>query len=76
MRPKLVPPRSDLERRVAWRESCLLDAGFPRPAARRLGLDLRFDLDALLELVDRGCALDLAVRIVAPLDWLEAPTAS
>ena len=26
-------------------------------------------LNALLELVDRGCAPELAVRIVAPLDW-------
>jgi hypothetical protein len=68
MRPELVPPRSDLERRVAWREECLLDAGFPRPTAQRIGRDMRFDLHALLELVDRGCPLALAVRIVAPLD--------
>ena len=27
------------------------------------------DLPALLELVDRGCAPELAVRIVAPLEW-------
>lgn len=27
------------------------------------------DLHALLELVDRGCAPELAVRIVAPLEW-------
>ena len=29
-------------------------------------------LNALLELVDRGCAPELAVRIVAPLDWKPA----
>ena len=27
------------------------------------------DLPALLELVDRGCAPELAVRIVSPLEW-------
>jgi len=68
MRPKLFPPRSDLERRVARRESCLLAAGFSGSTARRLGRDMRFDLHAVLELVDRGCPLDLAVRILAPLD--------
>jgi hypothetical protein len=31
-------------------------------------VDFSFDLHALLELVDRGCAPDLAVRILAPLD--------
>lgn len=32
-----------------------------------LAADSRFDLHALLELVDRGCPPMLAVRIVAPL---------
>ena len=31
--------------------------------------DTVVDLEALLELVDRGCAPELAVRIVAPLGW-------
>jgi 2-polyprenyl-6-methoxyphenol hydroxylase-like FAD-dependent oxidoreductase len=31
------------------------------------------DLQALLELVDQGCAPELAVRIVAPLAW-QPPT--
>ena len=31
--------------------------------------DIEVDLNALLELVDRGCAPELAVRIVAPLAW-------
>ena len=31
--------------------------------------DIAVDLDTLLELLDRGCAPELAVRIVAPLAW-------
>ena len=48
-------------------------------AARRFGLpvaacsaagskDARYDLHALIELVERGCPPELAVRILAPLD--------
>ena len=72
MRSKLISPRSDLERHVDWRERCLREAGFSRATAQWLGRDTRFDLHALLELVDRGCPLELAVRIVAPLDGDEA----
>jgi hypothetical protein len=68
VRPKLIPPRSDLERHVAWRTGCLRDAGFDRSTAHRIAGDLAFDLHALLELVDRGCPPDLAIRIGAPLD--------
>ena len=59
---------------MIWREQCLREAGFPSSTAQALGRDMRFDLHALLELVDRGCPLDLAVRIAAPLDWEEATT--
>ena len=53
---------------VAWRRTQLAEAGFPLPVASRLARDGRYDLHALLELVDRGCAPGLAVRILAPLD--------
>lgn len=53
---------------VSWRRAQLARAGFPVPVASRLARDGRYDLHALLELVDRGCAPDLAVRILAPLD--------
>jgi hypothetical protein len=46
----------------------MLSAGFPRPLAKRLAADVRVDVHALLELVDRGCPPHLAVRITAPLD--------
>ena len=53
---------------VAWRWSRLLDTGFPRGLAARLARDTRYDLHVLIELVERGCAPELAARILAPLD--------
>ena len=51
----------------AWRRDQLAAAGFPRPLAGRLATDARYDLHALIELAEAGCAPELAVRIVAPL---------
>jgi hypothetical protein len=51
----------------SWRRSRLLEAGFPEDAADAVASDSRFDLHALLQLVDRGCPPELAVRINAPL---------
>jgi hypothetical protein len=36
--------------------------------AERIALDGAYDIHALLELVDRGCPAELAVRILAPLE--------
>jgi hypothetical protein len=52
----------------AWRREQLVLAGFERERATRLAQDGRWDLHALLELVDRGCPPGLAERILAPLD--------
>jgi len=52
----------------AWRREQLVHAGFQRERAQRLAQDGRWDLHALLELVDRGCPPALAERILAPLD--------
>lgn len=57
----------------AWRHGRLLDAGFPAPLADLVAADPRFDLHALLQLVDRGCPRELAVRILAPLPREVAP---
>ena len=57
----------------AWRRCRLLDAGFPAETAERLAADRRYDLHALLELVDRGCPPSLAVRIVDPLQTEPVP---
>jgi hypothetical protein len=51
----------------AWRREQLVTAGFPLPAARRLAREHRYDLHALLDLVERGCTPELAERILAPL---------
>jgi hypothetical protein len=53
---------------VRWRREQLVDSGFPLPVAARLARDSRYDLHALIELVERGCPPALAVRILAPLD--------
>lgn len=57
----------------AWRRCRLLEAGFPPVVAELVATDPRFDLHALLELVDRGCPPELAVRIVAPIPPAVAP---
>jgi hypothetical protein len=53
---------------VRWRCEQLLAAGFDRPLAARLAGDARCDVHALIVLVERGCAPELAERILAPLD--------
>jgi hypothetical protein len=55
-----------------WRRDQLVSAGFALPDAVRLARDARYDLHALLELVERGCPPDLAARILAPLDEADA----
>ncbi len=59
------PVRQDI---IAWRVARLRDAGLSQLAAERLARDCRYDLHALLDLIDRGCPPELAVRILAPLD--------
>lgn len=51
-----------------WRERQLLTAGFDEPLARRLAHDDRWDVHALIKLVELGCRPALAARIMAPLD--------
>jgi hypothetical protein len=62
-----------MERVVAWRTVLLTAGAFPSPLADRLAADQRFDVHALIELVERGCPVALAVRIAAPLEG-EGPT--
>jgi hypothetical protein len=57
------------ERQLAgWRRAQLTGAGFSLPLAARIAGDPRHDLHALIELTERGCPPELAVRILAPLD--------
>jgi hypothetical protein len=53
---------------VRWRREQLLGSGFPPLLAASLSRDGRYDLHALIELVERGCEAELAVRILAPLE--------
>jgi hypothetical protein len=57
----------DLKPVVAWRTDRLRNAGFPATLASTVAHDTRYDVHALLELTDRDCPAELAVRILAPL---------
>ena len=60
--------RRDLDRVVQWRRAQLIDAGFPRSVAARVARDERYDLHALIELVEDGCSPALATSILEPTE--------
>lgn len=51
-----------------WRLDQLVRAGFDAELAARVAADRAMDLDAVIELVERGCPPRLASRILAPLE--------
>jgi hypothetical protein len=53
---------------LSWRRDQLVASGFPVPLAAGLARDQCYDLHALIELAERGCPPELAVRILSPLD--------
>jgi hypothetical protein len=53
---------------VPWRREQLVSAGFALQLAALIATDGRYDVHALIELVEGGCPPLLAVRILAPLD--------
>lgn len=53
---------------VNWRRERLAEAGFSLPLAAGVAKDPRYDVHALIELVERGCPPELAARILAPLE--------
>ena len=53
---------------VDWRQQYLIGVGVDPDLASAVAADLRWDLDALLRLLERGCPAHLATRILAPLD--------
>ena len=69
-----VVPQAEYAARkiVAWRREQLVASGYPLRLAASLASNSRFDLHRLIELAERGCPPELAVRIVAPLDWEDA----
>ena len=62
-----------LEPVLAWRVRRLREAGLAPALATEIAADCGYDLHALLELIDRGCPAELAVRILAPLDGPVVP---
>lgn len=61
-------PNVAVDEVVDWRRTQLTRAGFPLPQAAEIASDGRFDLHALIELVECGCRPELAVRILAPIE--------
>lgn len=55
-----------LERTIPWRRSRLRRAGFGGRLAAVLAADLRYDVEDLVALTERGCPPELAARILAP----------
>jgi hypothetical protein len=53
---------------VIWRREKLAQSGFPLSLAARLAKDSRYDLHALIELLEHGCPPEVAIRILAPLE--------
>ncbi|HEV3408534.1 MAG TPA: hypothetical protein VG079_07610 [Gaiellaceae bacterium] len=53
---------------LAWRREQLVETGFPPSLAAQVAVDPRYDLHALIELVERDCPPELAVQILAPFE--------
>jgi len=53
---------------VRWRAEQLVESGFAQSLAARVAKNPHYDLHALIELVERGCQPELAVRILAPVE--------
>jgi hypothetical protein len=60
-----VPARDQV---VRWRLEQLVESGFATALAVRVAQNTHYDLHALIELVERGCEPELAVRIIAPIE--------
>lgn len=61
-------PDATVDKVVGWRRAQLAKVGFSLSLAAEIAGDTRFDLHALIELVESDCPPELAVRIQAPLE--------
>jgi hypothetical protein len=52
----------------AWRRDQLVRSGVPPSLAARAAMDGGYDVHAFVELLERGCPPELAIRILAPLE--------
>jgi hypothetical protein len=57
-----------LDEVVRWRCEQLVESGFALALAASVAKNAHYDLHALIELVERGCQPELAVRILAPVE--------
>ena len=57
-----------LDEVVRWRCEQLVESGFAPALAASVARNAQYDLHALIELVERGCRPELAVRILAPVE--------
>jgi hypothetical protein len=60
--------REEADHVLRWRRKQLVRTGFALPLAAAIAKDRRYDLHALIELVEQGCEPALAARIIAPLE--------
>jgi hypothetical protein len=67
MRPQTTSER-ETQAVAEWRREQLHDAGFSPQLAGWIAADPRYDVHALIELVERGCRPELAARILAPIE--------
>jgi hypothetical protein len=61
-------PNPDADPVVTWRAQRLMSAGVGPVIAYEVAQVHGFDIHALLDLLDRGCPVNLAVRIIDPFD--------
>jgi hypothetical protein len=66
-----IAERKDNAEIERWRCDRLAHSGFSRELAACVAADARYDLHALIGLVERGCAPELAVQILAPTEEAE-----
>jgi len=52
----------------AWRRDQLVRSGVSPSLAARAAMDGGYDVHAFVELLERGCPPELAIRILAPLE--------
>ena len=55
---------TEIERIEAWRREALERAGYPADGAEQLAVRHDVDLHAAIDLVQRGCPPDIALRIL------------
>jgi hypothetical protein len=58
---------------AGWREQRLRHAGVEAELAAAIASDCAIDLHAMIELIERGCPPELALRILAPFDHERNP---